>query len=636
MARLEYRQTRARLIALFALVGIILLCGIAWAGWRLIEQDRLLESERMRERLDSSAGLICREMVGTLAGWEQTLGAYIDGAAVTAPPGAVIATFDNSGIVRQLGAPLLYQPAASPAPATAVFSAAEILEFREGDCPKASALYRDLARTGDLAIKAGALMRLARCLRKQNRLAEALEIYAQLAGLGDKQVAGSPAALLALRERITLHQALGDGEGRDRDIALLAAALRDGTYRIDRATYEFFRECLPEEASSEERKMQGLSEAVTLTWSRWREAPEAALDKPTWQLHGGAFISLLRKAPEGSAALVSGCDDLLGSLAGSLSGLRVRIDDPQGQLIWGDPLGNDIQQVMKTSLETGLPWNVRVASADSAAERAASVSRRRLLLGAMVLIALALAAAGYAIFRAVSREVGVARLQSDFVAAVSHEFRTPLAAMCHLTESLEDNRVDEPQRPAYYRALARESRRLKEMVENLLDFARMESGRQVYRKEELDIGDLVHGVVEDFQSQASDGGRRIDLELSAQECRIRGDAEALARAVRNLIDNAMKYSPASSPVRVSVSADREQAMIAVEDQGAGIKKPEHRKIFRKFMRGSSSRSLNVKGTGIGLAMVRHIVLGHGGKIEVASEPGRGSRFTITLPRKQQI
>ena len=147
------------------------------------------------------------------------------------------------------------------------------------------------------------------------------------------------------------------------------------------------------------------------------------------------------------------------------------------------------------------------------------------------------------------------------------------------------------------------------------------------------IVDLVRGTVETFQEQSAGDGRRIDLDLPEAECRILGDGEALARAVRNLLDNAAKYSPASSPIRLLLTLQEERVLIAVEDQGAGIAKAEQREIFRKFVRGSSSRSLNVKGTGIGLAMVRHIVAGHEGKIEVTSEPGRGSRFTIELPRK---
>jgi len=636
MAIWEYRDAPARIMALFALVGIILLGGVIWISWRLFEQDRALENERVRERLESASVLICREMDRTLANWERILDGYLKGAAVSAPPGAVVAAFDRAGISRHLGPPLLFQSVASPDPPSDIFAAAEAMEFRQKDYKKASVLYRDLAQSPDRLVRAGALMRLARCLRGEHRASEALPVYAKLAELGDTPVAGAPAALLAHHERIVLYQALGDDQNRERETESLAAALQSGSFRIDRETYEFYRESLPGQAVSPNEGMNlALAEAVASIRSRWLEAQGSYPARIAMPVPGHCFLAVVRNTPEGAGALIAGSDELISSMDASLHELRVLIQviDAQGQAIWGERPGKDVPQVLKTSFQTGLPWSVLVASSDGAADRSVGASRRKLLLAAVMLITFALAAAGYAIFRSVTKEVRVAQLQSDFVAAVSHEFRTPLAAMCHLTESLEDDRVDDVRRPAFYHAMAKESRRLKEMVENLLDFARMESGREVYRKEELEMVDLVRGTVLAFQEQHAGDSRPIDLELPAAGMHVLGDGEALARAVRNLLDNAVKYSPASSPIRLSLSADGAKIAIAVADQGAGIAKAEQREIFRKFVRGSSSRSLNVKGTGIGLAMVRHIVDGHGGKITVTSEPGRGSRFTIELPLK---
>jgi two-component system phosphate regulon sensor histidine kinase PhoR len=635
MATWAHRDAPARLPALFALVGTILLVGLIWVGWRLIEQDRALENQRIRERLESASSLICRELDRGLSDWEQLLGPVASGAPAALPAGAVAAVFEPAGIARQQGARLLYHPfvAAPPEPPADLFAAAERQEFRSQDYEKACAMYRALTRTGNRLTRAGALMRLARCLRRQQRLTEALAVYAELAEFGDTPVAGSPAELLARRERIALYQARGDNEARGRETALLASALDSGRFRIDRATYEFYRDSLPAEARSPESdRTLALVEAVEAVWTQWREAPEGAA-RMSWPARGVAFVAVLRKTPGRAVVLIANLDDLMLRLDPTLRQLRVRLEiiDPRGRSIRGDALANSALHIMKTTAETGLPWSVRVASAGDATERALAASRRKLLISVLGLIVLALAAAGYAIFRAVTKELSVARLQSDFVAAVSHEFRTPLAAMCHLTESLEEGRVDEDRRPVYYRTLARENRRLTKMVEDLLDFARMESGRQVYRKEELEVGDLVRGVVDAFSEEALTSGRRIHLELPAGERRVRGDGEALARALRNLLDNAVKYSPAASPVRVEVSAEGQQVAVSVRDEGDGIAKTEQRRIFGKFVRGSSSRDLNVKGTGIGLAMVRHIVEAHGGSVVVDSEPGRGSRFTILLP-----
>jgi len=238
------------------------------------------------------------------------------------------------------------------------------------------------------------------------------------------------------------------------------------------------------------------------------------------------------------------------------------------------------------------------------------------------------AAAGYVGFRAVSHELSVARLQSEFVATVSHEFRTPLTAMRHLTDLLEEGGVAPERQAVYYGAIGKEMRRLHGMVEGLLDFGRIESGRRTYQMETTTAADLARRVVEEV------GSPRVVLETSPSPSSIRADRDALALALRNLVENAIKYSPDESPVRVSVAPQGNLAGISVEDQGAGIAKHEQRKVFRKFVRGSSAQSMNVKGTGIGLAMADQIVRAHGGRLTLVSEPSRGSRFTILLPVDQ--
>jgi signal transduction histidine kinase len=282
-------------------------------------------------------------------------------------------------------------------------------------------------------------------------------------------------------------------------------------------------------------------------------------------------------------------------------------------------------------VESGLPWTLHVAALDPAAMRQAFASRRNLLAAGFALMVLMIVAASYVVFRAVHRELGVARLQSDFVAAVSHEFRTPLTAMCHLTDMLEEGGTPEARLPDYYRALGKESRRLRTTVESLLDFGRMESGKRTYHMEDTSAAELTEQVVDECREMAASADHRLELHAAEGHPRIRADREAMAIALRNLVDNAIKYSPESSTVTVSVKRQGDLAGISVEDQGMGIPKEEQRDVFQRFVRGSSARTLNVKGTGIGLAMAAQIVKAHGGRLELSSEPGRGSRFTILLP-----
>jgi signal transduction histidine kinase len=243
---------------------------------------------------------------------------------------------------------------------------------------------------------------------------------------------------------------------------------------------------------------------------------------------------------------------------------------------------------------------------------------------------------GYVVQRAISREFRVAQLQSDFVGAVSHEFRSPLTTLRTITELLAQNRItNESRRQQSYVYLERETARLHRLVEDLLDFGRMESGRKQYRVAAHDAFELVRGTLTEFAEQAATNGFRVESEFPSvnghSPVTIQVDEEALRRAVRNLLDNAMKYSPECRTIWVNGSVEGNQVCISVRDQGMGIGVDEQQAIFQKFVRGDATKEAGIKGTGIGLAMVRQIVEAMHGEVRLKSEIGVGSTFTLVLP-----
>jgi signal transduction histidine kinase len=281
---------------------------------------------------------------------------------------------------------------------------------------------------------------------------------------------------------------------------------------------------------------------------------------------------------------------------------------------------------------TGLPWPILVANRDTKAEQEEFAGRRRLLLGALGLLAVVVGAGTYSVARAYARELAVMRLQSEFVSAVSHEFRTPLTSLRQLSETLNEGRpLADERRAAYYQALDRATNRLQKLVEGLLDFGRMESGAMVYRKQDLDAGALVTSVVDEFQREAGDRGYRVELKTAGDLPSIHADPETLGRAIWNLLDNAEKYSPESSTIHVDVEREGSGIAIRVRDHGLGIPAVEQREILRKFVRGTAAHTTGIKGTGIGLAMVKRIVDAHGGSLRLESVLGKGSTFSIVLP-----
>ena len=621
-----------KLPALFVIIAGIPLAAFGWLGWRLLEQDRALENQRLRERLENAAGLLARELDRGLAAWEDLLPAVAQGTPVALPADAVALVFDAGGIRQDRGVRLPYYPLVPSLPGTpgSVFAAAEAQEFRDGDLVAAAEAYRRLASAKDRRVRAAALMRLVRCLRKQQRTQDALAVYGELAAMRDAAVAGSPAELVARRERIALFKMTGDQDAGAREAAALASALWDGRYRLDRATFDFYRESAP--LDPPESPELEFAKAIEEFWLVWQQQPAG---RASAGAERQALAAVWRRTPSGTAAIVGRVDTLMaasGAIARELQ-VRVALEDPSGRVAWGAvPAGG--LRVAKTFRETGLPWTIRVASVEAAGAAQASLSRRNLLTASFTLMVLVIAAASYFVFRAVNRELSVARLQSDFVAAVSHEFRTPLTAMSHITEMLEEGGAAADRLPQYYHALGKETRRLHAMVESLLDFGRMEAGRRPYQMKDTSATELAIQVVAEFRERVSGGAQRIELQApgnGSNAFAIRADREAIALALRNLLDNAVKYSPESSTVRVSVECSGALTSISVADQGAGIPQREQRDIFRKFVRGTAARALNVKGTGIGLAIADHIVKAHGGRLEVESDPGHGSRFTIVLP-----
>jgi signal transduction histidine kinase len=231
------------------------------------------------------------------------------------------------------------------------------------------------------------------------------------------------------------------------------------------------------------------------------------------------------------------------------------------------------------------------------------------------------------------KELRVKQLQSDFVSAVSHEFRTPLTAVRAITELLAQGRItDDARRVHSYVVIEREVDRLQKLVEDLLDFGSMESGSKQYRIQSYQLADIVALVVDNFREDARASGFTIEVNRDeAKVVIVNVDKDALGCALRNLLENAIKYSPECQTIWVDLSVQESNAVVSVRDRGIGIHPDEHRYIFQKFVRGDAAKKAGIKGTGIGLSMVAQIIHGMGGQVRVESAVGVGSTFTILLP-----
>ena len=640
MPRDRWFQPPRHVLVLFVAVTLVPAAALVWLSWQLLKQDRALESQRLQERLDHAADLIG-------AALDRQLTDAVDRLPSLADPGvdALAVTCLPHGIEVNPRERLLYYPVGTPArePRPGTFEVGETLEFRQQDHAAAIAEFRRLAGAADPTVRGGALVRLGRNLRKAGRQEEALEVYERLARLGPTPVSGVPAELLAGEARLAVLQSLGRTAEVEGTARALSADLQRGRWILDRATFEFHsqeieRRLAARPGSPRERQAAlALASAVESLWGQWqaiRRSDERPRGRRTVWVEGRSVLIAWTSAPDKLTALVAGPSYVESRFRSAWQGLGVTLAlvDADSHDVRGGTFTTGQPQAVRTMADTGLPWTLRVASASPAADLAELAGRRRLLLAGLAMMGLVVIAGSYFTARAVTRELAVARLQSDFVSAVSHEFRTPLTSMRHLTELLDRGVVsEEDRRKQYYAALSHETTRLHHLVESLLNFGRMEAGALEYRFEMVSIAELVEEVVAGFERDVCAGDSRVELTTSGLMPEVPADREALGLAVWNLLDNAVKYSPGGTTVRVELARAGGHVFIRVRDEGAGIPAHERKQIFKKFVRGAQARASHIKGTGIGLAMVRHIVRAHRGEIRLDSQPGKGSTFSIVLP-----
>lgn len=236
------------------------------------------------------------------------------------------------------------------------------------------------------------------------------------------------------------------------------------------------------------------------------------------------------------------------------------------------------------------------------------------------------------VYRNIKREVELAQIKSDFVSNVSHELRTPLSLISMFSETLEMDRIKtEEKKKEYYSIISQEANRLGKIVNSILNFSKMEAGKRQYNFVESYLNDVAENVYRSYKFHLEQKGFIFTLVKDEAIPIIKIDEEAISEAIVNLVDNAVKYSDDNKEITFRTGMENNFAFVEVEDKGIGIPEKDQKKVFDKFFRVSSGNVHNVKGSGIGLSIVKHIIDAHKGKIELSSEVNKGSRFKLLLP-----
>ena len=572
---------------------------------------------------------------------------------------------------------------------SAEFQAAQRLEFQDKNYPRALAAYSQvLGRSNDPRLTGLVLNSIARVQKKSGFLKEAVSTYEQIMRDHGTVIipGGMPLGPSAALEIGGLSRELGDNaKSLQTSIGFYRSLLRR-EWDLEEAEFEFFGERLrsqiesfftspasgldvsalrtefqalrDEEASARKRTERMLvfqDSAAPALEAKMKTAGSGEVAGPLFfrlilNVGNDSYLVLIEKpaARAGNAPMTAWGiileaerlreDVLRPALQNHLStaAMAWAIKSRDGAVIQSSENSAAGPATFRTNFASDFPdWSLEIHQPPIRLIKSFLLSRRGLYSFVFLLIAGILVFGLALTIRSVSHELELARMKSDFVSTVSHEFKSPLTSIRQLAEMLQSGRVpSDERRQKYYDVLLEQSERLTLLTDNILSLAKIEEGRAEFAFESTDISALLTGVVTSIQERVRHEGFEIGLDINSTIPLLAVDRMALAQAVTNLVDNAVKYSGDSRRISVSARLEDQALAISVKDFGVGIRKKDISRLFERFFRAGDVLTRTVKGSGLGLTLVKEIVEAHRGRIQVESQPEKGSVFTIRLPLPQ--
>lgn len=637
-------RSRRRLVGLF-LAAVLLPCALlVLLTVRGIRQERELAGKRAAD-----------EQARVFAQVRRTLHARLDrisSQALSARSAVPRSTSYGDSVVRLVadvvGGRLVppWQEAGRSSPlrisAAAEFAAklrdGETQEFARGDLVEAARRYREAIAAGRRAEQVGlARLALARVQARIGRLREATGLYAQVFALGfdvtDEQ--GVPLALYAARlstsEPGSVLGRIAD-ETRRR-CCLAPEALYMLRHIVDTLAPRTATARGREQSQSLRRLLDARIRIAEQTLALASELPDLGIRSPPrdngppamarWIVYGREpwLVAAVADGDSSSTLMAIDAASFLAEVNRTLpadlgvSG-RIRLTKPSDTVERLEPdfafLGMDAGSMATTPRGHGLT--------------------QPFYLGTLIVVLGVTLFGAYLIWFDVQRELHLADLRSQFVASVSHELKTPLTAIRMFAETLSVDRLQDPAtRREYLETIVNETERLTRLLDNVLDFSRIERGQKEYRLEPTLLAEVVERCARILAYPLAQHGFRLRVDVADDVPRVAADRDALQQAVLNLLTNAMKYSGESRDIDLRLRRLNGEAVIDVTDHGAGISAAHRAHVTEKFYRVPSAESVGIPGTGLGLTLVEHIVNAHSGRLEIQSEIGQGSTFSIHLP-----
>jgi signal transduction histidine kinase/tetratricopeptide (TPR) repeat protein len=563
---------------------------------------------------------------------------------------------------------------------TRFFRRAESAELAVKNLPLAIESYKALLDSvPDDSSKAIVLNRLARCYLKAGNLNQALNTYYTILDKHPDELSseGIPLGIISFFQIGTIHLKT-EQEKAGQTMLEFYSRLVSSEWPLDKAQFQFYRDIIKKmgetwksksKAADENRDFQNrwdelekqadaklqilaanedlIEKIVPLVQARLLEFDSERQEFSRFSEIIGNTLFLITAATVqkdivlgiriDNAVLIQDCLPMIQDRIPVPEDWLVQIVDSAGRVISGEEALSSGKADPGSAFVLGFeqdfpPWQIRIFQKfPQSVERQYNLRRNVYILIVGVVMAV-LFLGGFMAIRSTAKMVELARLKSEFVATVSHEFRTPLMSIRYLSEMLDGGRVKgEAKKKIYFGKIKKESERLSRLIENMLDFSKIEAGMKEYKFEGVSVKELIEEISTRFKQYMADKKMTLDCEIQDDLPAVRADREAISRALFNLLDNAVKYSGKNPVIHLRAFCDGEAVFLEVQDKGAGIGKDDQKKVFEKFYRSSHPVSKSIEGSGIGLTLVEHIVKAHGGQVRIESDLGQGTTVTIELP-----
>ena len=656
---------RHKIILYYALAVVLPGILLGYMAYRGIRNDQALREKENRRKLELYSHDFFTAIDSGFVQFmnEQTTDSMLYGARQYDPALLALIVKDSGGLQKLITHQLLYLPAEllttqnEQLKQPASLKEGLRMEYIERRFSDALRFYQNIVlKTNDPAEKIRALVSSARLYNKMNQPDRAKALYDEIrnnyrGSLFNGQI---PLGLLASLEILKINKSLGEKDEVINNSRQYLALLLHPTGEYDKNQFDMFYQSFKDIIRETDRVTDSLAGELDNQKNRTdyliRILSGPDLIAAGSNNHFNSDKNELSCIPFNSAdlaavylsrirdndvqiAMVIDFPIYLKSISEKLikeldpgSSINVKVEDEGGKLIFSKVLKEETGYLSFPFPEYLPQWKLILSENKPGFIATLFKAGSGIYLFIFILIALLMVLGLVFVMYSLNTELRLNKLKSDFISNVSHELKSPLTSIRMMTEMLHHNRVQtEERKSAYYSAMLEESEHLSHLIDNILDFSRMEDDRKKYDFTDLDLDGLIVKFLESTKERLAESDFDIRYNRSDKVSLIAADKDAILQVIYNLVDNAIKFSGKSRQIDISLISKNNELQLCVKDYGIGIPIKDQEKIFDRFYRGTEPQRLGIKGSGIGLTIVKRIVEAHGGTITIESEVGKGSR-----------